>query len=241
MFATFRRFRRHVAVLTALALLASVLVAVPAVAADPEADFGATFDACGDAPDAEFTDVPSAHANAGDIDCIAYYGITKGTSATTYAPNMSVSREHMALFLVRLAGLVGIDVPSAGDTGFSDTADLSANSQAAISQLRQLEITQGTSDTTYSPNMSVTREHMALFLVRLAGLVGIDVPSAGDTGFSDTADLSANSQAAISQLRQLGITQGTSDTTYSPADSVNHSKRGNMALFIARLMNQMTP
>ena len=86
--------------------------------------------------------------------------------------------------------------------------------------------------------MSVTREHMALFLIRLAGLVGIDVPDAGDTGFMDTDELSANSQAAISQLRQLDITKGTSDTTYSPADSV---KRGDMALFIARLMNQMTP
>ena len=34
---------------------------------------------------------PPGHANAGDIDCIAYYTITKGTSATTYSPLMSVS------------------------------------------------------------------------------------------------------------------------------------------------------
>ena len=54
----------------------------------------------------------------------------------------------------------------------------------------------------------------------------------------DTDELPVNSQAAISQLGQLDITRGTSDTTYSPADSV---KRGDMALFIARLMNQMTP
>ena len=60
----------------------------------------------------DFTDVPAGHANAGDIDCIAYYGITKGTSATTYSPLMSVTREHMALFLTRLAGLVGIEVAS---------------------------------------------------------------------------------------------------------------------------------
>ena len=40
MFATFRRFRRHVAVLATLAMLASVLVAVPVSAADdPECGF----------------------------------------------------------------------------------------------------------------------------------------------------------------------------------------------------------
>ena len=65
-----------------------------------------TFDACAGASASGYTDVPAGHANAGDIDCIAYYGITKGTSATTYSPLMSVSREHMALFLTRLAGLV---------------------------------------------------------------------------------------------------------------------------------------
>ena len=162
------KYRRHVAVLAALAMLASVLVAAPAVAADdPEPNYEATFDACGDAPSAGYTDVPSGHANASDIDCIAYYGITKGTSATTYAPLMSVTREHMALFLIRLAGLVGIDVPDAGDTGFTDTAELSAKSQAAISQLRQLEITSGTSTTTYSPADTVKRGNMALFIARL--------------------------------------------------------------------------
>ena len=185
MFATFRRFRRQTAVLAVLSLLASVLVAVPAVAADPEPNYTAAFDACADAPSSGFTDIPANHGNAGDIDCIAYYGVTKGTGdGTTYSPNMSVTREHMALFLVRLAGLVGIDVPSAGDTGFSDTAELSANSQAAISQLRQLEITEGTSDTTYSPADSVTRGNMALFVARLMNLM---TPlTDGDPSLDDT-------------------------------------------------------
>ncbi|MDE0121492.1 MAG: S-layer homology domain-containing protein, partial [bacterium] len=144
MFASFSRFRRHVAVLTALAMMASVLVAVPAVAADPKADYTATFDACvGDAAgDAGFEDVPASHGNAGDINCIAYYGITKGTSATTYAPLASVTREEMALFLMRLAGKVGIDVnDEPADPGFTDTGDLSEESQMAIAQLADLEIT----------------------------------------------------------------------------------------------------
>ena len=44
MFAFFNRSRRHVAVLAALAMLASVLVAAPAVAADdpPEPSYEAT-------------------------------------------------------------------------------------------------------------------------------------------------------------------------------------------------------
>ena len=111
---------------------------------------------------------PRRMPNAGDIDCIAYYGVTQGTSATTYSPVMSVTREHMALFLTRLAGLVGISMADdPGDPGFMDTGDLSDESQAAVAQLADLDITQGTSSTTYSPADSVTRGQMALFISRL--------------------------------------------------------------------------
>ena len=111
MFASLSRFRRLVAVLSALALMASVLAAAPVAAADdPEPDYKATFSACEGVTAQGFEDVPVGHSSAGSIDCIAYYGITLGTSATTYSPSMSVTREQMALFLTRLAGLVGIEV-----------------------------------------------------------------------------------------------------------------------------------
>ena len=256
MFTFLSRFRRQTAVLTALALVASVLVAVPVSAADPEADYTATFSACvGDAAEsAGFTDVPAGHANAGDIDCIAYYGVTKGTSASTYSPLMSVTREHMALFLVRLAGLVEIDVPPAGDSGFSDVGDLSDESQAAISQLAQLEITKGTSDTTYSPADSVTRGHMALFISRLMDKMspmsdGDD--SDGDHGYTPSdvddndrdkeigspfGDLDSVTKAtydAITNLWELGVASGISDTAYGPSASIT---RASMAGFMAGVL-----
>ena len=164
--------------------MASVLVAVPAVAADPKMDYTATFDACAGKAmgSADFEDVPDSHTNAGDIDCIAYYGITRGTSETTYSPRMTVSREHMALFLTRLADLVGIEMVSdPDDAGFTDIGDLSMESQTAINQLADLGITQGTSATTYSPSDAVTRGQMALFIQRLMDQMDpFADPNAGD-------------------------------------------------------------
>ena len=149
--------------------MASMLAAVP-IAADehPEQDYLATFDACIGVPASGFEDVPANHANAGDIDCIAYYGITMGTSDTTYSPLMSVTREHMALFLARLAGKVDIELVSdPADAGFTDIGDLSDKAQTAINQLVGAGIVKGTSDTTYSPGDSVRRDHMALLIQRL--------------------------------------------------------------------------
>ena len=175
MFTFLSRFRRQTAVLTALALVASVLVAVPASAADddPKADYTATFSACVGAAteDQEFTDVPELHANWGDINCIGYYGITMGTGdGTTYSPIMSVTRKQMALFLTRLAEVVGIPmVADPADPGFTDIGDLDEDAQTAIAQLKELNITKGNnpSGTTYGPEGHVTRGQMALFIARL--------------------------------------------------------------------------
>ena len=262
MFASIRRIRRQIAVLTALAMVASVLVAVPAVAADPKADYTATFSACvGDASDdAGFEDVPASHGNAGDINCIAYYGITMGTSPTTYSPLMSVNREHMALFLMRLAGRVGIDVnDDPADPGFTDTGDLSDESQTAIAQLADLGITKGTSATTYSPADNVSRGQMALFISRLMnamspqadGEIGLssttqygytpsdvednDKDASIGTPFGDISGETPKEQYdAVTQLYELGVATGVSDTSYAPDANIT---RASMAGFMAAVMD----
>nr|MDE0502071.1 S-layer homology domain-containing protein [bacterium] len=250
------------AVLAAVAMVSSVLVAAPAVAADPEPDYGATFDACGMAPSSGFEDVPSGHANAGDIDCIAYYAITKGTSETTYSPLMSVSREHMALFLARLAKLVGIESDMMGDdmmgSGFTDIGDLSDESQKAIGLLKDLEITKGTSDTTYSPGDNVTRGQMALFIARLMdhmvpmadGQIGLstttqygytpsdvaanDMDADIGSSFTDLGRATKDEYDAITQLYELGVAAGISDTSYSPGSDIT---RAAMAGFMAAVLD----
>jgi len=259
MFASLSRFRRQTAVLTALAMLASVLVAVPAVAADPEPDYQATFDACGAAPDSGFEDVPSNHVNAGDIDCIAYYGVTKGTSATTYSPLMSVSREQMALFLTRLAKLAGISVDDdPDDPGFADIDGLSDESQTAIAQLKALGITTGTTTTTYSPGDNVKRGQMALFIDRLMDEM---VPMAdGDVGLGTTtqygytpSDVDDNDKKAdvkspftdmrratneeydaITRLYELGVAVGVNATSFSHSSDIT---RAAMAGFMAAVLD----
>ena len=129
------------------------------------------------------------------------------------------------------AALTGMEAPIA-DHMFEDVADdPNADDIARISP-NGLEITKGTSDTTYSPDAPVVRGHMALFLTRLyTSVTGSDAP-AGDTPFTDIGDRPAEEQAAIGSLHALGVTTGTSDTTYSPHDNVT---REQMASFVARM------
>ena len=253
-----RHFYRQVGVLAGLSLLVSLLVVAPSPikAADPAPDYPAAFEACpeGIIPGADFSDVPARHDNAHDIDCIAYYGITKGTSPTTYSPSDPVIREHMALFLIRLAKLVGIGVPVANSsTPFTDIADLTGESRDAINQLVRLGITIGTSSTTYTPDRNVSRGEMALFLQRLMNLMdpvadGRDVygytpadVDDNDEGFeveSPFRDLNNVTVAigdAVAQLYELGVLSGYSSTTfYGPNEDMSRSA---MAEFMAAILD----
>jgi hypothetical protein len=119
------------------------------------------------APAAGFTDTTST-----DVDCIKMFGITQGTTATTYEPDANIPRWQMALFLHRM--FVPTGLAAAGATtvpAFTDTAGLSTEIQAAITALASHGITLGTSATTFGPNDNVTREQMALFLYRLGGSI----------------------------------------------------------------------
>ncbi|SVC53655.1 uncharacterized protein METZ01_LOCUS306509, partial [marine metagenome] len=114
----------------------------------------ATYSACptGVIPAAGFTDTTST-----DVDCIAYYGITKGTTATTYSPTDTVTRWQMALFLTRMATRAGVTLGDGSVQGFDDIAGYSTEIQTAVNQIKQLGITVGKTATTYAPADNVTR------------------------------------------------------------------------------------
>jgi len=235
--------RRTVAALLAGALVASVIAfgPVPARATNGVADHLPTGTACAGAASksAGFLDTLGLFAES-SIDCLAYYGITRGTAPNIFTPDSPVTRWQMALFLVRAAPLAGIDVSPPADQGFLDIGGLGSGAQDAINQLASLGITRGTSPTTFSPNALVNRSQMALFLHRF--LLQSDVGPGGvravsvrpdDNIFSDIGGLSSTANNAIRVLFEMGVTAGTSATTYSPSSIVT---RAQMAVFIARML-----
>ena len=94
---------------------------------------------------------------------LAASGITVGTSPSTFSPDEPVTRAQLATFLWRLCGEPLVDDP----VPFSDVPD-GAFFTEPVRWMAALEITVGTSPTTYSPDGVVTRGEIATFLHRLA-------------------------------------------------------------------------
>ena len=119
--------------------------------------------------------------------------------------------------------------PSA-DTPLGDVPGTSFASED-VKCIYGLGITTGTSPTEYSPADFVTREQMAAFLARLYRQLTGDECTGHSHPFTDVPGTSFAAED-VGCIFFLGVTTGTSDTTYSPADFVT---REQMASFLARL------
>ena len=98
----------------------------------------------------------------GDINSLAYYGVTKA-EGDTFRPDDNVSRGEMAAFMKRMLQLSG-----GGATPFTDIDG--SIFKADIEAIYAAGITVGTSPTTYSPDNPVLRGQMATFLARALGV-----------------------------------------------------------------------
>ncbi len=213
----------------------SPLGVASAATSAPAAKPDYTKEACppGSTPSAGFSDTSSSPFQ-GEIDCIAAYGVTSGKSATTYAPNETVLRQQMALFLYNLAATSKQGAPAgAYPCGFHDIDSVPANERNAICADNQAGIAQGTSSTQFDPGHAVRRDQMATFIVRLLAYEGLTItaPTGADYFTDDNGD--SPHEANINKLASIGVVQGGSDGQYHPYASVT---RGEMAAFMARAL-----
>ena len=185
-------------------LTASLLVLVLVLALLPAAAMAAGF-----------TDVPADAFFAKPVEWAVSKGVTDGTSDTTFSPNDTCTRGQVVTFLWRAANQ---PEPTEKKSSFSDvTAD--AYFGKAVLWAVEKGITDGTSDTTFSPDDGCTRGQVVTFLHRAEGK-----PAAqSGKSFSDVA-ADAYYADAVKWAVSKEITDGTSDTTFSPNDTCTRSQ-----------------
>lgn len=154
-----------------------------------------------------FTDVPSGSYYEDAVLWAVGEGITTGTSAHAFAPDGSCTRAQAVTFLWRAAGS---PAPVSAKTRFADVAASSYYSDAVLWAVEN-GITNGTSDTTFSPDAVCTRAQIVAFLWRAKGS-----PAAGSgTRFADVAETAYYADAVLWAVKE-GVTLGTSANAFSP-------------------------
>ena len=162
-----------------------------------------------------FTDVPSGSYYEDAVLWAVGEGITTGTSAQAFAPDGSCTRAQAVTFLWRAAGS---PAPVSAKTRFADVAASSYYSDAVLWAVEN-GITNGTSDTTFSPDAVCTRAQIVAFLWRAKGR-----PAAGSgTRFADVAETAYYADAVLWAVKE-GVTLGTSANAFSPDETCTRAQ-----------------
>ncbi len=152
-----------------------------------------------------FRDVPAGAYYADAVTWAVKEGITSGTSANTFSPNLSCTRAQMVTFLWRANG-------SPRASRANRFTDVSANAYYYDAVLWAAEngITSGSSATTFSPDAVLTRGQTVTFLYRAAGS-----PTVSGSSFRDVAP-GAWYANAVAWAVSKGVTTGTGGNHFSP-------------------------
>ena len=94
-------------------------------------------------------------------------GITSGCTTTTYCPDLNVTRGQMAVFIIRARYGTSFNFDYPATPLFTDaTIDSVGSFFKYIQRMKLDNITSGCTTTTYCPDLIVTRDQMAVFMIR---------------------------------------------------------------------------
>lgn len=210
---------------------ASVVLTVR-VTSDPVAYARDTDLACpdGQVPHSGFADVATTSVHEGAIDCLVWRGVVAGTGASTYAPDVRLTRAQMATFLARLLEAVGVDLPDDPEDLFGDDED--SIHETAINQLADLGLVSGSTEGDYRPEAPLSRSQMAALLVRLVEFrTGAGLSSELDYFLDD--DTSTH-ETAINLAAASGLGAGRALGVFDPDAPLT---RAELATFLARALD----
>ena len=153
-------------------------------------------------------------------------GVTKGTSATTFSPDLTCTRAQAVTLLWRA---MGSPEPVSKTCPFTDVKP-DSDYYKAILWATEKGITEGTSATTFSPDLTVTRAQTVTLLWRAAG-------KPAQTATQPFTDVKSGAyyESAVLWAVARGITEGTSATTFTPA---NGCTRAQIVTFLYRYLGK---
>ena len=181
---------------------------------------------CVSASAASFSDVPSTHWAAGSISRCAELGFFKGESAANFGVGKPMTR---AAFVTALCRFFGWDTAASAETPYEDVRDSAWYAGAVSAAYGAAAIT--TQRSVFRPDDAITREEMAVMLVRALGYTTI----AGLVEDHPFTDVTTNA-GYIAMAYDMGLVTGTTATTFSPDSPAT---REQAAVILMRLYDKL--
>jgi len=163
-------------------------------------------------------------------------GLFQGTSDTNFSPQGSMTRAMYVTVMGRIA-----EINPADYMGSQEFSDVPADSWYApyVKWAKEEGITSGIGDGKFNPDGLVTREQMAVLIVRFFDAYNIPYPPATVTG--TPADLNSVSDYAVEAVLKLwscGIFKGDGSGNFNPKSNATRAEAATICKFIDEVVEK---
>ena len=190
----------------------------PATSEDTEGDNSGTASGdTGSMPVAPKFEDCIGHWASEDIQFMYEKGYVNGTDDTTFAPDADVTRAEFAAMAVRILGLENVSYEGsfedvAKDEWYADVVETAYKSGIILG-----------SEGHFRPNDRITREEMAVILMRVYAMNN-EYTAEGEATFTDSAEISHWAAESIASACRLGLVTGMDDGSFAPLSSTTRAQ-----------------
>lgn len=183
---------------------------------------------------AGFADVPAESALAAEVQKAVDYGLMNGYNETTFGYSDSMTRAQFVTVVGRMMGWpkAEANVFLTPEMGLPKT--LSAGYRSAIGAAVQMDAADN--DRAFRPSDPITRAEMAEILTRALGLKGAAAMAEQHISLP-FADVTQNA-GYIAVAYEIGMTKGTSATTFAPNATATRAQAAAMLVRIYEKLNR---
>jgi hypothetical protein len=173
---------------------------------------------------ASFTDVITSSGFYRFIETLLHHGITGGCGGTNYCPASSTTRAQMAVFVLVAKEGTGYVPPACTTPVF---ADVPASNPFCrwIEELARRGVVTGCGGGNYCPTSPVSREQMAVFVLRTLDPALVPPACAPPNIYNDVPETSGFCRW-IEELTNRAVVTGCGGGNYCPTDPVTREQMG---------------
>lgn len=186
-----------------------------------------------------YVDVPSTFWGYADIMAMTDLKLFNGeviNGENYFKPADNMTRAQFVTVLGRYEGVTESEY-SAADYAFTDiSSGVESWAGSYIAWASENGIVNGTSETTFEPNKSVSRQEMATIIGRYLDYKEYAVEADWNAvNFSDKVQVKDWAQDGVAICVQSGIIEGFDDNTFRPADNMNRAQGATVMSRIVKL------
>ena len=168
-----------------------------------------------------FTDISKSDWFYGDVEFAVKNGLFNGTTTTTFSPDMSMTR---GMLVTALGRLHGVDTGKYAASSFEDVA-AGKFYTPYVEWAKETGIVNGVGNNRFAPDNAISRQDLAVIVVRYAEYAGKQFPAAQqDVTFTDAAAIRDSAKSAVQTLYSNGIFQGDNNNRFNPQDSTTRAQ-----------------